>query len=101
MQALGVKLLEHGDDFQAAREFAIKLAREEELQMVPSFDPLLVTGVATYSLELLSAVKDLDVAYVPIGLGSGICGMLAIRYTLNLKTKIVGVASAHASAYAE
>ena len=101
MQALGVKLLEHGDDFQAAREFAIKLAREEELQMVPSFDPLLVTGVATYSLELLSAVKDLDVAYVPIGLGSGICGMLAARDALNLKTKIVGVVSAHASAYTE
>jgi threonine dehydratase len=101
MQALGVKLLEHGDDFQAAREFAIKLAREEELQMVPSFDPLLVTGVATYSLELLSAVKDLDVAYVPIGLGSGICGMFAARDALNLKIEIVGVVSSHASAYAE
>ena len=101
MQALGVKLLEHGDDFQAAREFAIKLALEEELQMVPSFDPLLVAGVATYSLELLRAVKDLDVAYVPIGLGSGICGMLAARDALNLKTKIVGVVSAHASANVE
>ena len=69
--------------------------------MIPSFDPLLVTGVATYSLELLKAVKDLDVAYVPIGLGSGICGMLAVRDALKLETKIVGVVSEHASSYAE
>ncbi len=101
MRSLGVKLLEHGDEFQTAREFAINLAREEELQMVPSFDPLLVTGVATYSLELLSAVEDIDIVYVPIGLGSGICGMLAARDALNLKTEIVGVVSAHATAYAE
>ena len=69
--------------------------------MIPSFDALLVTGVATYSLELVRAVKDLDLVYVPIGLGSGICGMLAARDALNLKTKIVGVVSAHSSAYAE
>lgn len=101
MRGLGAKLIEHGDDFQTAREFAINLASEESLKMIPSFDPLLVTGVATYSLELLTSVKDLDVAYVPIGLGSGICGMLAVRDALKLKTQIVGVVSAHASAYAE
>ena len=101
MRSLGVKLLEHGGDFQTAREFAKNLAHEEELQMVPSFAPLLVTGVATYSLELLRGVKDPDVVYVPIGLGSGICGMLAARDALNLKTEIVGVVSAHANAYAE
>ena len=101
MRALGVKLLEHGDDFSTAREFAKNMACEQSLQMVDSFDRLLVAGVATYSLELLRAVKDIDVAYVPIGLGSGICGMLAARDALNLKTKIVGVVSAHASAYAE
>ena len=101
MRSLGVKLLEHGDDFQSAREYAIKMAHENSLKMIPSFDPLLVTGVATYSLELLKAVKDLDVVYVPIGLGSGICGMLAVRDALKLKTKVVGVVSAHASSYAE
>ena len=101
MRAFGVQLIEHGEDFQAAREYAKDLAHEKSLQMIPSFDPLLVTGVATYSLELLRAVKDLDLVYVPIGLGSGICGMLAARDALNLKTKIVGVVSAHASAYAE
>ena len=101
MRAFGVQLIEHGEDFQAAREHATDLAHEKSLQIIPSFDPLLVTGVATYSLELVRAVKDLDLVYVPIGLGSGICGMLAARDALNLKTKIVGVVSAHASAYAE
>lgn len=101
MRALGVKLIEHGDDFQAAREFAHDLAREQSLHLVPSFHPLLVAGVATYSLELLQEVKDIDVVYVPIGLGSGICGMLASRDALNLDTEVVGVVSAHAPAYAK
>jgi threonine dehydratase len=101
MRALGVKLIEHGDDFQASREFAQKLARQQSLHLVPSFHRLLVAGVATYSLELLQAVKDIDVVYVPIGLGSGICGMLAARNALGLKTEVVGVVSAHARAYAE
>lgn len=101
MQALGVKLIEHGDDFQASREFAEKLASEQSLHLVPSFHPDLVAGVATYSLELFQAVNDLDIVYVPIGMGSGICGMLAARDALNLQTRIVGVVSAHAKAYAK
>lgn len=101
MRSLGVELIEHGDDFQAAREFAHTLAEERSLHLVPSFHPLLITGVATYSLELLQAVKDIDVVYVPIGLGSGICGMLAARDALNLKIDVVGVVSAHARAYAK
>lgn len=101
MRAFGVELIEHGQDFQESLEFAAELARQRGLQMVSSFHPLLVTGVATYSLELLRAVPDLDTVYVPIGLGSGICGMLAAREALGLKTKVVGVVSAHAPAYAE
>ena len=101
MRALGVKLLEHGDEFQTASEFVVNLAPEESLQTVPSYDTLLVAVFATYSLELLRAVKDIDFAYVPIGLGYGICGMLAARDALNLRTEIVGVVSAHASSYAE
>jgi len=101
MRALGVELIEHGDDFQASREFAQNMAQEKSLHMVPAFHPLLVAGVATYSLELLKAARDIDVVYVPIGLGSGICGMLAARNALNLKTRVVGVVSAHASAYAK
>lgn len=101
MRALSVELIEHGDDFQAAREFAHQLAEARSLHLVPSFHPLLITGVATYSLELLQAVKDIDIVYVPIGLGSGICGMLAARDALNLEFEVVGVVSAHASAYAK
>ena len=101
MKALGVDLIEHGTEFQEAREYAKKLAEDLSLLMVPSFHPLLVAGVATYSLELLTAVPDLDLAYVPIGLGSGICGMMAAREALGHKAKIVGVVSAHARAYAK
>ena len=100
MRALGVTLIEHGDDFQAAREYAEEQAERQGLHMIPSLHPLLVAGVATYSLEFLRAVPDLDVVYVPIGLGSSICGMIAARNALGLKTKIVGVVSAHAAAYA-
>jgi threonine dehydratase len=101
MRALGVELIEQGNDFQDSLEWAISLAAERSLHLVPSFHPLLIAGVATYSLELFSAVRDIDVAYVPIGLGSGICGMLAVRDALKLKTRIVGVVSAHATAYAQ
>jgi threonine dehydratase len=100
MRSLGVELIEHGADFQEAREHAERLARGRELHMVPSFHPLLVTGVATYSLELLRAVPAVSTVYVPIGLGSGISGMVAARDALGLRTEIVGVVSTQARAYA-
>ena len=100
MRALGVELIEHGDDFQAAREHATKLAGERCLHIVPPFHGDLIAGVATYSLEFLRAVPDLDMVYVPIGMGSGICGMVAARDALNLSTRIVGVVSSLAPAYA-
>jgi threonine dehydratase len=77
MRALGVELIEHGEDFQVARELAEQLAAEHGWHLVPSFDRRLVAGVATYGLELLRAVPDLDTVYVPIGLGSGLFGVLA------------------------
>ncbi len=101
MRALGVELVEHGEDFQEALEQAARLAQEKNLHMVPSFHPLLVAGVSTYGLELLQAINDIDVVYVPIGMGSGVCGMVAARDALGLNTEIVGVVSAHAKAYAE
>lgn len=101
MVALGARLIEEGDDFQAALEYAIELARVEGLQFVPSFHPDLVRGVATYALEFLSAAPRLDAIYVPIGLGSGICGALAARDALGLSTEIVGVAAERAPAIAE
>lgn len=100
MRALGVELIEQGDDFQAAREFAEVLARDRSLHMIPSFHRLLVSGVATYCLELLRAVAGLHTVYVPIGLGSGICAMLAARNALGLRTEVVGVVSSQARAYA-
>jgi threonine dehydratase len=100
MRSLGAVLVEHGEDFQAAREYAEALAKEKGLFMVPSFHRLLVTGVATASLELFRAVNGIDTLYVPVGLGSGICGAVAARNALGLSTEIVGVVSAHAPAYA-
>ena len=100
MRSFGAVLIERGDDFQEAREFAQALARDQGLHMVPSFHHLLVSGVATGSLELLRAVPDLDAVYVPIGLGSGICGAVAARNALGSSAEIVGVVSAHARAYA-
>jgi len=100
MRALGAELIEFGHDFQAAREEAARLAEERGLHPVPSFHRDLARGVSTYALELLSERPDLDVLYVPIGQGSGICGCIAARDALGLKTEIVGVQSAEAPAYA-
>ncbi len=101
MRALGVTLMEHGDDFQAARDFAINLAKERGAHMVPSFHPDLVRGVATYWWEFFKAVPNMDVAYVPIGMGSGAAGAIAAKLALGSTVKIVGVVSSHATAYAD
>lgn len=101
MRALGARLIEHGQDFEEAREEAFRLARAEGLTFVPSFAPDLVRGVATYALELFQTVPDLDAVYVPIGLGSGICGTILARDLLGLRTKIVGVQSTGADCYAQ
>ncbi len=100
MRAFGAKLVEHGEDFQAAREEAERHASREGLELVPSFHPDLVTGVATYALELFRKAPDLDVLYVPIGQGSGICGCILARDLLGLSTEIVGVQSTEAPSYA-
>jgi threonine dehydratase len=100
MRALGAELLERGHDFQASLEASADIAAERGWHQVPSFHELLVNGVASYSLELLRAAPDLEVLYVPIGLGSGICGAIAARDALGMKTRIVGVVSAAAPAYA-
>ena len=99
MQAFGAELIEHGRDFDEAKEKAYKIADERGYEFGPSFDRDLVIGVATYAYELLTAFSDLDVVYVPIGLGSGICGMIATRDALGLKTRIVGVVAERANAY--
>ncbi|MBV9828090.1 MAG: threonine dehydratase [Alphaproteobacteria bacterium] len=100
MRAYGAELVEVGHDFQAAYEYAIGRAEAERLHLVPTFHPKLVQGVGTYGVELFEAVPDLDVVYVPIGQGSGICGMIAARDATGAKAEIVGVVAENAACYA-
>jgi threonine dehydratase len=100
MRGFGAELIEHGHDFQAAREHSVELAQERGLEAVPSFDRDLCRGVATYANELFRAAGQLDAVYVPIGLGSGICGLITIRDLLGLNTEIIGVVSERAPATA-
>ena len=100
MRALGATLIEHGDDFQSAREHAQALAAQHGWHMVPSFHRDLVAGVASYALELFDAVHRLDAVVVPIGMGSGACGVIAARDALGLDTEVIGVVSDGAPAYA-
>ncbi|WP_306004826.1 threonine dehydratase [Aquicoccus porphyridii] len=97
MRAFGAELVEHGADFDEARGAAMRAAETEPLFPVPPFHTELVRGVATYGLELFRAHPDLDVVYVPVGCGSGLCGTLAARDALGLSTEIVGVVSDRAA----
>jgi len=100
MRAQGARLIEHGHDYQSSREHAALLEAELGYHFVPPYHRDIVAGVATYWLELFTALADIDVAYVPIGMGSGICSGVAVRNGLGLKTKIVGVVSELAPTYA-
>jgi threonine dehydratase len=99
MRAFGAEVVEHGADFDEAKQRGAALAEERGYEFVPSYDRDLVTGVATYARELFEAAPDLDVVYVPLGLGSGICGVIRTRDLLGLETEVVGVVSRHANAY--
>ena len=101
MRTLGVALVEHGEDFQEAREHALQIAAERGAHMVPSFHTDLLRGVATYWWEFLRAVPQLDVVYVPIGQGSGACSAIAAKRALGHAVRIVGVVSSHATTYAD
>lgn len=100
MRAFGATLVEHGRDFDEARDHAVALAKERGYEFAASFQRDLVLGVATYALELFTDHPDLDVVYVPIGLGSGICGVITARDLLGLKTEVVAVVAENAPAYA-
>ena len=100
MRALGAELIEHGRDFDEAKDEAFRLSRERGLAIVPPFHPDLVAGVATYALEFFRGAPALDTVYVPIGMGSGICGTIAARDALGLATKVVGVQAEGAPSYA-
>ena len=100
MRGFGATLVEIGHDFQAAYEHAAVLAERDNLHFVRSFHPLLIRGVASYALEMFRAVPALDTVYVPVGLGSGICGVIAAREALGLTTEVVGVVAENAPTYA-
>lgn len=100
MKAFGGELVEHGVDFDEAREKAAEMSDQMNLHMIPSFHEDLLRGVSTYAYELFSKVRDLDVVYVPIGLGSGICSTIMVRDLMGLRTRIVGVVAENAPAYA-
>jgi threonine dehydratase len=104
MRALGATLIEHGHDFQAAREFAIGLAAQRGLHMVPSFHPELIRGVMTGWVEFFQSFPKGEVPqvlFVPIGQGSGFCAAAAARAFTGARTKLVGVVSSHATTYLE
>jgi threonine dehydratase len=100
MHAWGAELIEHGRDFDEAKDHAAKLAREQGLESIGPYHPELVAGVGSYAFELFSAAADLDAVYVPIGCGSGISGLIGWRDALGLKTRIIGVVSENADCYA-
>jgi threonine dehydratase len=100
MRGFGAEVIEHGHDFQAARERSVELAAERGLEPVPPFHPDLVLGVATYAMELFDAVGELDTVYVAVGMGSGISGLIRVRDLLGLRTEIVGVVAEQAPATA-
>lgn len=100
LKALGAELIEAGHDYSAAYDVAARIAQERGLFVIEPFLPELMRGVATYALEFFSALPDLDTVYVPIGMGSGICGLIRTRDLLGLKTRIVGVVAENAPAHA-
>lgn len=102
MRALGVMLVEHGEDFQASREHAMRLADEQGLHMVPSFHRDLIKGVMSYWLEFFESFpkgEEPAVVFVPIGQGSGFCAAAAARRHTGARSALVGVVSAHATTY--
>ncbi|MEV4642635.1 threonine dehydratase [Actinoplanes sp. NPDC049548] len=100
MEGFGAELIVHGRDFQEAREHVARLAEERGLHMVPSFHRDLVAGVATYAAELHSQAPELDVVYVPVGQGSGLCANIAVRDLLGRPTEVVAVGAEGAPAHA-
>ncbi len=100
MRALGAHLIEYGEDFQESLEYALELSSERDIHFVPSFHPTLVRGVASAALELFRGASHMDAVYAPLGLGSGIAGILAARNALGLSTEVIAVVAENAPAYA-
>jgi threonine dehydratase len=101
MRALGAELVEHGRDFDEARERVEQLQHERGLRYVHSAnEPLLIAGVATYALEIFEAQPDVDVILVPVGGGSGACGCGLVRTAVGSRAQVIGVQAERADAFA-
>ncbi|HEV3069331.1 MAG TPA: threonine dehydratase [Streptosporangiaceae bacterium] len=100
MRGFGAELIVHGRDYQSSREHASEIGAQRGLETVPPFHPDLVLGVATYARELFGAAGELDAVYVPVGMGTGICGIIGVRDLLGLRTEVIGVVAAQAPAMA-
>jgi threonine dehydratase len=100
IKAYGAELIVHGKDFEAARQHSLKLQQALGYQLVAPFERALVLGVATYAYEFMTTIEELDCIYVPVGMGSGISGLIKTRDLLGLQTQIIGVVSEGAPAFA-
>lgn len=99
MRALGAELVEHGRDFDEAKEHCEAIREREGLRYVHSADePELIAGVGTYALEIFNELPNPDVILVPVGLGSGICGTAIVAAERSPKTRVIGVQSEGAPA---
>jgi threonine dehydratase len=94
MRALGAEIIEHGQDFDDAREHCERIAGKEGLRYVHSAnEPDLIAGVGTMALEIFDELPEPDVILVPVGLGSGICGTSIVAATRRAATRVIGVQS--------
>jgi threonine dehydratase len=101
IRALGANLVEFGRDYDEAREHAEQIWQEKGLRYVHSAnEPLLISGVATYALEVFEELPDADVIIVPIGGGTGACGCAIVRSGLGKSAKVIGVQTERADAFA-
>lgn len=99
IRAFGAVLEEGGTDFDEARERCERRAAETGARYVHSADePLLIAGVGTYALEMFEDLPNVDTVFVPIGGGSGACGLITVRNALGAKARIIGVGAVNADA---
>jgi threonine dehydratase len=101
MRSLGADVVEFGRDFDQARERVEDLQRQNGLRYVHSAnEPMLISGVATYALEIFEELPDVDVILVPIGGGSGACGCAMVRTWMGSSAEVIGVQAEGANAFA-
>ena len=99
MRNLGAKVIHHGSSFDESREYVERLSREEGYRYIHAVnEPRLIAGVATYSLEIMEDLPDVDVIIVPVGGGSGACGACIVAKSINPDIQVIGVQAEQAPA---